>query len=114
MASARAMLERRRASRLWTRIPVQVFSSEADGALLDDVAQAISVSRCGVLLRTCCHPDIGSRITLHHPVSGQAREFRVIRVTGPGQDGRFEVGAEMLYPERDFWGLRFPGDREPA
>lgn len=114
MASARAMLERRRATRLWTRIPVHIFSSEVDGALLDDVAQAISVSRCGALLRTSLHPDIGSRITLHHAISGRTRECRVIRISGPGKDGRFEVGIEIFYPEQDFWGLQFPGDREPA
>jgi len=114
MATTRAMLERRRASRLRTGIPVHIFSGEADGALLDDIAETISVSRCGALLRTSCRPEIGARITLHHAISGRSRECRVIRIVGPGKDGRFEVGVEIFYPEQDFWGLHFPGDPEPA
>jgi hypothetical protein len=43
MATARAMLERRRSSRVSTRIPVKVFSSEIQEQPLD--TEAIAVSR---------------------------------------------------------------------
>lgn len=111
MASARAMLERRRSSRLPIRIPVQITTCEADGGQVDRAAEAISASQCGVLLHTTVSPSLGARVTVVHGVSGESREFRVIRISGPRKNGLFEVGAEILYPERDFWGMRFPGER---
>ena len=111
MASSRAMLERRRSSRVPIRVPVRISTGETDGSLLDAAAEAISVSRGGALLRTSFSPELGSRITVLHGISGEAREFRVIRVSGPRKDGLFEVGVEILYPERNFWGMRFPGER---
>ncbi|MBZ5503105.1 MAG: hypothetical protein LAN59_12855 [Acidobacteriia bacterium] len=108
MASARAMLERRRASRIAIRIPVRVFSGDVEGGSL---AEALSISRCGALLRTTFLPELGSRITVVHGISAEVREFRVIRVSGPNSEGFFEVGIEILFPERNFWGMQFPGER---
>jgi hypothetical protein len=104
------MLERRRSSRVPIRIPVQVSTSEADGGLRDTAAEAVSVSRCGALLRASFLPALGSRVMVLHGISHEEREFRVIRVSRVREGGLFEIGVEILYPERNFWGLRFPGE----
>jgi len=64
MASTRAMLERRRSSRVLIRIPVKIFSNDFHGQPLGTPAEAIAVSRTGALLRTPFHPQF-----LGHPVS---------------------------------------------
>jgi hypothetical protein len=108
MATARAMLERRRSSRVSTRIPVKVFSSEIEGQPLD--TEAIAVSRCGALIRVPFSPELGSRIEVLNGLSQEKREFRVVRVEAK-ENGLYELGLEILYPSRNFWGIQFPGER---
>ena len=56
MATTRAMLERRRSSRVFIRIPVQLFSNGVDGEPLVTLAEAIAVSRCGALFALRSNP----------------------------------------------------------
>jgi hypothetical protein len=114
MASARAMLERRRSSRVPIHIPVKMFCAEANGRALDTPAEAISVSRYGALLRSPFLPPLGSRIEVLHGVSHEMRAFRVISARDRVGNGLFELGVEILYPARDFWGVHFPGEPVPA
>jgi hypothetical protein len=111
MATARAMLERRRSSRVRIRIPVRVHSNEANGESRDASAEVISVSRTGALLRLPFLPEMGSRIEVLHGVSQEVREFRVISLRSKRENGPFELGVEILYPTRDFWGVSFPDER---
>lgn len=110
MATARAMIERRRSSRVLIRIPVKIFANDTDGEPLDTPAEAIAVSRCGALLRSPYSPALGSRIEVLHGISEETREFRVIRVSEPKADGLFELGVEILHPNRNFWGISFPDE----
>jgi hypothetical protein len=114
MATTRAMLERRRSSRVFIRIPVQLFSNGVDGEPLVTLAEAIAVSRCGALVRASLEPGLGSRLELLNGISKETQEFRVIRVTHTRDSGVFELGLEMLYPARKFWGIQFPDDRVTA
>jgi hypothetical protein len=111
MATARAMLERRRSSRVRTRIPVRVHSNEIDGEPRDASAEVISVSRTGALLRLPFLPELGSRIEVLHGLSQEVREFRVISLRSKKEHGLFELGVEILHPSRDFWGVSFPDER---
>jgi hypothetical protein len=113
MATARAMLERRRSSRVATRIPVKVFSNGHQGQPLNATAEATAVSRYGALIRVPFSPALGSRIEVLNSLSQEMREFRVIRVDAK-DDGLYELGVEILYPTRNFWGIQFPGERRPA
>lgn len=112
MASPCAMIERRRSSRVTTRIPVKVSRT---GALLDqlsdDRAEAVGVSRCGALLRVPFSPILGTRIEVQHGLSQETRAFRVVRVSSPVKDGFFELGVEILHPALNFWGIQFPDER---
>jgi hypothetical protein len=113
MATARAMLERRRSSRVLIRIPVKVFSNGHHGQPLDTPAEAIAVSRYGALIRVPLSPALGSRIEVLNGLSQEMQEFRVIRVDAKGE-GLYELGVEILYPTRNFWGIQFPGERRSA
>jgi hypothetical protein len=106
MATARAMLERRRSSRIKTRIPVKVVSPHSATHL--HAAEVLAISRTGALLRVPFSPELGSRIELRHGLSEERREFRVVQVSPRKADGHFEMGVEMLYPGRNFWGLELP------
>jgi PilZ domain-containing protein len=110
MATARAMLERRRSSRVSTRIPVKIFSNEIQGPL---DTEAIAVSRYGALIRVPFSPELGSRIEVLNGRSQEMREFRVIRVQAKA-NGLYELGLEILYPSRNFWGIQFPGERRSS
>src|ERR1700691_2739630 len=111
MATARAMVERRRSSRVRIRIPVKVHSSEIGGEPRDASAEAISVSRTGALLRLPFLPELGSRIEVLHGLSHEVREFRVISVRDKKEHGPFLLGVEILHPARNFWGVSFPDER---
>jgi hypothetical protein len=113
MATARAMVERRRASRVLIRIPVKIFTNDTKGQPLDTAAEAIAVSRYGALLRVPYSPVLGSQIEILNGHSQETREFRVVRIGEADADGLFELGVEILYPMRTFWGIQFP-DEFPA
>jgi len=110
MASARAMLERRRSSRVQTKIPV-VVSNKADGQTHAAAAEAISVSRYGALIRVPFLPPMGSRIEVVHGLSQEVREFRVISLRAQREHGPFDLGVEIYYPAHNFWGVQFPDER---
>jgi PilZ domain len=113
MATARAMLERRRSSRVLIRIPVKVFTDGTFGEPPDSKAEAIAVSRTGALLRAQFSPALGSRIEVLNGLSQETQEFRVIRVSDPKEDGLYELGVEILYPTCNFWGIQFPDEHRP-
>ena len=111
MACARAVLERRRSSRVEAKIPVRIVSSGDDGQSRDAAAETLSVSRYGALIRVSFLPAMGSRIEVLHGLSNEKREFRVISSRGAKDHGPFELGIEIYYPARNFWGVKFPDER---
>ena len=113
MASARAMLERRRSSRVQIKIPV-VVSNKADGQTHAAPAEAISVSRYGALIRVPFLPPMGSRIEVLHGLSQEVREFRVISLRAEREHGPFDLGVEIYYPAHNFWGVQFPDERHSS
>jgi PilZ domain len=114
MACARAVLERRRSSRVQTKIPVRIVANGDDGQSRDGAAETLSVSRHGALIRVPFLPPMGSRIELQHGLSNEKREFRVISSRGGEEHGPFELGVEIYYPARNFWGVHFPDERHPV
>lgn len=114
MASARAMLERRRSSRVKTHIPVQIRHNGAEGEVFTTPGEAIGVSRTGALLRLPLSLDVGTRIEVLHGHSGETREFRVMRVRKASEAGMYELGVEIHYPNLNFWGIILPDDRRTA
>jgi hypothetical protein len=113
MATARAMLERRRSSRVLIRIPVRILGGAVHDEPLGAPAEAIAVSHNGALLRAAFSPALGSRIEVLNIRSQEIREFRVIRVSRSAADASFELGVEILHPARNFWGVSLP-DHSPT
>ena len=103
-----------RQSRADTVIPVKVVSSDSGIEPQGTPAEALSVSRTGALLRLPFLPEVGSRIGILHSVSQEVREFRVISVKDQKPQGPFELGVEILYPARNFWGIQFPDEQHWA
>ena len=114
MASARAMIERRRSSRIPLRIPVQLSVNDDHDGQFETDGEVIAVSRCGALIRATFSPCLGSRIGVLNSLSQESREFRVIRVTKANDRGFFELGLEILYPARNFWAVPFPDEQSIA
>jgi PilZ domain len=115
MASTRAMLERRRSSRIPLRIPVKLFRRDTDGEITDAAAESVAVSRYGAQLRAPFAPELGSRIEVLHGHSHELREFRVVSAKNSNEDGLFELGVEILHPaHNNFWGVQFPEDRRQS
>jgi hypothetical protein len=110
MASARAMIERRRASRVAASIPVKVIPGGAEAHAPGHAAETVGVSRCGALLRAAFSPVLGSRLYLQNGHSHETHEFRVVRVSSRRADGLFDLGLEILNPSRNFWGVEFPDE----
>lgn len=110
MASACAMIERRRSSRVAVRIPIKLSSEGNPGIFLDAPAEAVAVSRCGALLRVRSSLAPGTRLEVLNNVSHESREFRVVRVHDTNTRGLFEWGVEILYPSVNFWGVQFPDE----
>jgi PilZ domain len=110
MASARAMIERRRSSRVPTRIPIKVYCRENDCDLIDFSTEVVAVSRYGARLKLPFRPLLGSSIEILHGHSHEIREFRVISAKDADEKGVFELGVEILYPTRNFWGVQFPDE----
>src|SRR5580692_4774639 len=100
MATTRAMIERRRASRVLIRIPIKVFSNDFNGEPLDTPAEAIAVSRTGALLRTPFQRALGSRSEVLNGLAQGSQEFRVIGGSEAKYDGSGELGVEILCPTR--------------
>jgi len=114
MATARAMIERRRSSRIVIRIPVRILGAAAHDEPLGIPAEAIAISHNGALLRTAFSPALGSRIEILNVRSQEIREFRVIRVSRSAADASFELGVEILHPARNFWGVSLPDHTRTA
>lgn len=113
MATARAMLERRRSRRILIRIPVRILGAAHDEPL-GTPAEAIAISQTGALLRAAFSPALGSRIEVLNVRSQEIREFRVIRVNRSAADASFELGVEILHPARNFWGVSLPDHTRTA
>src|SRR5277367_2974372 len=108
------MIERRRFSRVSTRIPVRLSGTESQSERFDTQGEVIGLSRCGALIRAPFSPPLGSRIEVLHGHSQETREFRVVRVTDAKERGYFHLGLEILYPEWNFWGIPFPDEQPPS
>ena len=110
MASARLMIERRRFSRVTTRIPVTVCSGCAQDSYPEARTEATAISRGGASLVLPFQPALGSRLEIRHGLSDELREFRVVRVCCSKNEGLFELGVEILHPAQNFWGVPFPDE----
>lgn len=98
MATARAVVERRRSTRVRVQLPLIVFGE----AGLQEQTCISSLNAHGVLVALSSTVTVGQRLTLHNPDNWAERSGRVAHV-GRLNAGRAEVGIEFSEPDPDFW-----------
>jgi hypothetical protein len=97
---------RRRSSRIFTRIPVKVRGTNSDGEKFRESCQTVVVNSHGGLLYLMQDVELGSQILLINPVSEEEQECRVVYLGDTSEKGT-RVGVEFLSPAPHFWGVEF-------
>ena len=97
---------RRRSSRVFTRIPVKVRGMNTDGEKFREACQTIVVNSHGGLLYVNQDVELGAQILLINPVSEEEQECRVVYL-GDTSDKGTRIGVEFLSPAPHFWGVEF-------
>lgn len=97
---------RRRSSRVFTRIPVKVRGTNTDGEKFRESCQTIVVNSHGGLLYLNQDVELGTQILLINPVSEEEQECRVVYLGDTSEKGT-RIGVEFLSPAPHFWGVEF-------
>ena len=108
---------RRRSSRVFTRIPVKIRGVNADGAKFREACQTIVINAHGGLLYINESVEMGAQLQVSNPASDEEQECRVVYL-GDNSDKGQRVGLEFLSPAPHFWGVEFaeptPRGRQPS
>ncbi|MGH9728175.1 MAG: PilZ domain-containing protein [Candidatus Acidiferrales bacterium] len=101
---------RRRSSRMFTRIPVKIRGVNSDGNKFREGCQTIVVNAHGGLLYLNESVEMGAQLQMTNPASDEEQECRVVYLGDTSDKGQ-RVGLEFLSPAPHFWGVEFS---EPA
>jgi len=104
--------EKRRGERVLIRIPVQVRGVGHDGGEVIESGETMLVSRSGALLRMASLLKLNSPLAVTNNLSKETAPFRVAWVAEVKVDDRWEIGIEAANAREDFWGIRFPANKE--
>ncbi|MBZ5572335.1 MAG: PilZ domain-containing protein [Acidobacteriia bacterium] len=101
----------RKGDRISISISVQISCTDLAGVHFSGVVQTVNVSRngCCLLLKQSLAP--GQKIYLQRIGSGEEAVGRVVGQTGIRPEGNL-YGVEVLNPGENFWGIRFPPQKE--
>ncbi len=101
----------RKGDRVSIAISVQITCSDAAGQHFSEVVRTVNVSRngCCLLLRQSLTP--GQKIHLQRAGSAEEATGRVVGQTGIRPEGNL-YGIEVLDPGENFWGIRFPRQKD--
>lgn len=108
MSSQALYSDRRRGERVMIRIPVKVYGLGKDGQHINEAAETAVVSRHGALLRVSTPLKHATTLELMNNFTQKTEKFRVVWVSEKPKDGKFDIGVELVVPNEDFWGVRFP------
>jgi hypothetical protein len=90
---------------------VQISCADLTGKHFTDVVQTVNVSRNGCCLLLKQSLSIGQKIYLQRMGSREEAVGRVVGQTGICSEGNL-YGIEVLNPGENFWGIRFPHQKE--
>lgn len=101
----------RKGDRISISVSVQISCTDLTGKHLSEIVQTVNVSRngCCLLLKQSLGP--GQKIHLQRIGSGEEATGRVVGQTGICPEGNL-YGIEVLNPGENFWGIRFPQQKE--
>ena len=98
--------EKRRSSRVFRRISVQVQGLNPEGHRFRESCQTIVVNAQGGLIYLNETVELGGQLQIVNPVTDEEQECRVVYL-GDVSDRGQRVGLEFLSPAPHFWGLEF-------
>lgn len=98
--------EKRRSSRIFRRISVQVRGVSPEGHKFRESCQTIVVNAQGGLLYLNETVELGGQLHVVNPVTDEEQECRVVYL-GDVSDRGQRVGLEFLSPAPHFWGMEF-------
>ena len=101
----------RKSDRISISIGIQVSGTDLAGQHFSDVVQTVMVSRNGCCLLSKRSLAPGQKIYLQRMGSREEAVGRVVGQTGICSDGNL-YGVEVLNPVENFWGIRFPPQKE--
>ncbi len=98
--------EKRRSSRIFRRISVQVRGVSPEGHKFREACQTIVVNAQGGLIYLNETVELGVQLQVVNPVTDEEQECRVVYL-GDVSDRGQRVGLEFLSPAPHFWGMEF-------
>jgi PilZ domain len=101
----------RKGDRISISISVQISCADLTGKHFTEVVQTVNVSRNGCCLLLKQSLSIGQKIHLQRIGSREDAVGRVVGQTGICAEGNL-YGIEVLNPDENFWGIRFPHQKE--
>lgn len=110
MHDKRAMVqandEKRRSSRAFRRISVQVRGVSPEGHKFRETCQTIVVNAQGGLVYLNETVELGGQVQIVNPITDEEQECRVVYLGDLSERGQ-RVGLEFLSPAPHFWGMEF-------
>lgn len=100
---------KRRSSRVFTRVPVRAAGKNANGRAFKETSETILVNAHGCLLYLNEPLEMAGMLTIINPVTEEEQECRVVFLGDTSKKGQ-RVGVEFLSPAPHFWGIEFPPD----
>lgn len=105
--------DKRRSSRVFTRISVRAAGRNNQGRKFRENSQTIVVNAHGGLLYLSHTVELGADVLLINPATEEEQECRVVYLGDTSEKGQ-RVGIEFLSPAPHFWGVEFaPGEAPP-
>jgi hypothetical protein len=108
---AAAVSTTRKGDRISISIGVQISCADLAGEHFSEVVRTVNVSRNGCCLLLKQSLSIGQKIHLQRMGSREEAVGRVVGQTGICSEGNL-YGIEVLNPGENFWGIRFPHQKE--
>jgi hypothetical protein len=104
--------EKRRSSRVFRRLTVQVRGLDQEGHKFRESCETIVVNAQGGLIYLNETVELGGQLQLINPVTDEEQECRVVYL-GDVSDRGQRVGLEFLSPAPHFWGMEFAEREAP-
>lgn len=100
------MRRKRRGLRMNSHVPVLIEWNGRAGPMHRESGFTRVVNNCGCLLVSPKEIDVQQRVRLIN-VSSRESANAVVVWKGDQQPDGWELGVELVAPERDFWGIEF-------
>lgn len=110
---AESGINKRRSSRVLTRVTVRASGRNVHGLKFRETCQTILVNAHGGLLYLNEPVEVGSDLLIANPATEEEQECRVVYLGDYSKKGH-RVGIEFLSPAPHFWGIEFAPEDWPG